>query len=187
MFQLIFILLTLLLWIIVTIYWIVSAQKVERGHKGNEIFSFIKLIGSAIIIYLPLSTGGLIAVHFFTTTFLSEIAGTVLCVVGTMIMIRSREYLSKNWSGNVVIQEGHTLSKNGPYQYVRHPIYAGGLLAMLATAIVTAQIFGFIWVLFCTFGLNLKIRKEEELLTKQFPGEYQRYQKEVKKMIPYIW
>jgi protein-S-isoprenylcysteine O-methyltransferase Ste14 len=70
---------------------------------------------------------------------------------------------------------------------VRHPIYSGGLLAMCGSAIVLGQIFGFIWVLFCAFGLTMKIKQEENLLTKQFPDEYPLYKKQVKKLIPFIW
>ena len=85
--------------------------------------------------------------------------------------------VGKIWSGNVIIQQEYNLSRSGPYKYVRHPIYSGGLFAMLASAIIVGQIFGFIWVAFCIFGLNLKINKEEALLTKEFPIEYSIYKK----------
>ncbi len=182
-----FILLTIPFWIFVILYWIVSARKVGKDHKGNELFSFIKLIGSALIIYLPLFTGGLIATELFVTTFMIKFCGTILCIVGILIMIWARQHLDKNWSGNVIIQQGHSLSRSGPYKYVRHPIYSGGLLAMFASAIVLGNIFGFIWVLFCAFGLILKSKQEEELLIKQFPDEYPLYKKQVKMLIPFIW
>ena len=140
-----------------------------------------------MIIYLPLLTDGFIATEFFATTFTSGLFGTILCVIGILIMVWAREYLGKNWSGNVIIQQGHSLSRNGPYRYVRHPIYSGGLLAMFASAIVVGQIFGFIWILFSAFGLIMKIKQEENLLTKQFPNEYPLYKKHVKKLIPFIW
>ena len=178
---------TISLWIFVTLYWILSARKIGNDHKGNETFSFIKLIGSALIVYLPLLTGGFIDAKIFDKTNFSAISGTLICMIGILLMIWAREHLGKNWSGNVVIQREHSLSVSGPYKYVRHPIYSGGLLAMLGSAIVIGQIFGFIWVLFCGFGLSMKIRKEEDLLTKQFPELYPRYKKQVKKLIPFIW
>jgi protein-S-isoprenylcysteine O-methyltransferase Ste14 len=58
---------------------------------------------------------------------------------------------------------------------------------MFASAIIVGQIFGFIWVVFCIWGLNVKINKEEALLTKEFPNEYPIYKKQVKRLIPFIW
>jgi len=140
-----------------------------------------------MIIYLPLLTGGFIAKEFFATNFISELVGTFISVWGIAMMIWARQNLGKNWSGNVVIQQAHTLSKNGIYKFIRHPIYSGGLFAMLGSAIVVGQIFGFIWIIFCAFGLNMKIKQEENLLTKKFPNEYPLYKKQVKKLIPFIW
>jgi protein-S-isoprenylcysteine O-methyltransferase Ste14 len=185
--DLVFIFLTLSFWVLITLYWILSARKVGTNHKGNEIFSFIKLIGSALIIYLPLLTGSFIATKLYITSFLTGLIGSVLCFMGVLIMVWAKEHLGKNWSGNVIIQQEHSLSRSGPYKYVRHPIYSGGLFAMFASAIIVGQIFGFIWVVFCIWGLNVKINKEEALLTKEFPNEYPIYKKQVKRLIPFIW
>lgn len=183
----VFIFLTIFLWVFVILYWIVSARNADKEHKGSETFSFIKLIGSALVMYVPLLIGGFIATQLFTPTFTSELLGTVLCSVGILIMILARQALGKNWSGDVVIQQKHSLSKTGPYKYVRHPIYSGGLLAVFASAIVIGQIFGFVWALFGAFGLSMKVKQEEDLLTKQFPNKYPLYKKQVKKLIPFIW
>lgn len=185
--EIVFVFLTIIFWILVTGYWIVSARKIGQGHRGNEIFSFIKLIGSALIIYLPLLTGTFLATKLYTTHFLTGVIGSALCLSGILIMVWAREHLGKNWSGNVILQQGHSISKDGPYKYIRHPIYSGGLLAMLVSAVVVGQIFGFVWVLFCIFGLNVKINKEEDLLTGQFPDEYPQYKKYTKKLVPFIW
>jgi|ERR1035437_3248872 protein-S-isoprenylcysteine O-methyltransferase Ste14 len=186
--QTIFIITTISLWVIVTVYWIVSSKTISsENHRGKELFSFLKLIGSSLIIYFPLLTGGLISTSLFQTSLTSGLTGLTFCILGIAIMVWARQHLGKNWSGNVTIQQGHTISRSGPYEYVRHPIYSGGLLAMCGSAIVLGQIFGFIWVLFCAFGLTMKIKQEENLLTKQFPDEYPLYKKQVKKLIPFIW
>lgn len=182
-----FIFLTIFFWVLITLYWIVSARRLGKEHRGNEIFSFIKLIGSALIIYLPLLTGSFIAAKLYVSGFLTGIIGGIICIAGLLIMVWARAHLGKNWSGNVIVQQEHSLSRSGPYQYVRHPIYSGGLLAMLGSAIMAGQIFGFIWVLFCAFGLIRKSGQEEKILTEQFPEEYPLYKKQVKGLIPFIW
>lgn len=109
----IFIVLTIFLWFFVIFYWIISTRNADREHKGNETFSFIKLIGSALIIYIPLLTGGFIATKLFTPTFISELLGTILCIIGILIMIWARQNLGKNWSGDVILQQEHSLSRSG--------------------------------------------------------------------------
>ncbi len=184
--QTIFIIATILPWIIVTVYWIIFSKATSDNHKGKENFSFIKLIGTFLIIYLPLLTGGLIATSLFKTSLTSGLIGLTFCVFGIGIMVWARQHLAKNWSGNVILQKEHTLTKDGPYKFVRHPIYSGGLLAILGSAIVMGQIFGFAWALFCSVGLIMKIRKEEILLSSKFPAEYLLYKKQTKMLIPFV-
>jgi protein-S-isoprenylcysteine O-methyltransferase Ste14 len=102
-------------------------------------------------------------------------------------MIWARQSLGQNWSGAVVLQEEHTLTRDGPYRFVRHPIYSGGLLAMLGSALVLGQAFDFVWVAFCAFGLIRKAGQEEGLLSGKFPAEYVLYKKQTKMLIPFIW
>lgn len=179
--------LTFILWLGITLYWIISAVNISGGHRGSEIFSFIKLIGSALIIYLPLPFGGSFATQLFSPTLLTGLIGISLCLTGIALMAWSRVHLGRNWSGNVIIQQGHKLISNGPYKYIRHPIYSGGLLAMLATAMVVGYIFSFLWVAFCVLGLVMKMREEEKLLSEQFPSEYPLYKKRTKMLVPFVW
>jgi len=117
----------------------------------------------------------------------TEIIGTLICLAGILVMVWAREHLGRNWSGNVIIQQEHSLIKDGPYQFVRHPIYSGGLFAMLGSAIVLGQVFAFAWVLFCAFGLIMKSKQEEVLLSNQFPKEYLEYKKRVKMLVPGVF
>lgn len=185
--QIIFIATSIGLWVMVTLYWVISSKPDSTGHRGSEIFSFIKLGGSALAIYLPLLTGGYIAALIFQPGFVSGIVGLILCIAGIATMVWARVHLGKNWSGNVVLQQGHQLIKHGPYKYVRHPIYSGGLLAMLGSAIILGMIFGFGWVLFCALGLVRKMYLEEDLLQTQFPAEYAEYREQSRMFIPFIW
>jgi len=169
--RILFILITVALWVLITIYWVISSRRVPANHRGNEIMSFVKLVGSSFIMYVPLLTGGLLATSLFETSLATEITGTMICLAGILVMVRAREHLGRNWSGNVIIQQEHSLIKNGPYRLVRHPIYSGGLCAMLGSAIVLGQIFAFAWALFCTFGLVMKSKQEEALLSNQFPED----------------
>lgn len=81
-------------------------------------------------------------------------------------------------------KENPELVTSGPYAYVRHPIYAGILLAMLGSAIAASVV----WVIPLTlFGAYFvySARREEELMTRQFPAEYSAYMKRSSMLLPW--
>ena len=182
-----FISLTLALWLILIVYWLIAARINSRTSFSSELFSFVKLIGSTILVYLPLLTNGILASRLYQPNIWLEIAGAVIVAVGVFLAIWARGLLGKNWSGSVVIQNEHHLITDGPYRFVRHPIYLGGLLAMFGSCLVLGQVFGFAYSLLSTLGLAMKSRQEDALLAKQFPDEFSDYQQQVKMLLPYLY
>lgn len=47
--------------------------------------------------------------------------------------------LGKNWSMPVIIRDDHTLITNGPYRYVRHPMYSTIFVWALAYFLISAN------------------------------------------------
>jgi protein-S-isoprenylcysteine O-methyltransferase Ste14 len=177
--------LTLGLWSIFIIYWLIAARNNSQTSFSSEIFSFLKLIGSALLIYLPLLTGGILAARLYPSTIWFNIAGIIACTAGVCLAIWSRIVLGKNWSGRVMLQKAHQLVQDGPYGLVRHPIYLGCLLAMFGSCLVLGQIFGFAYFALSIFGFTRKSKQEEALLVQQFPNEYSQYKRRVKMLFPY--
>ena len=113
-------------------------------------------------------------------------AGPALTIAGLGFMAWSRVALGRNWSATVTIKQDHALVISGPYAIVRHPLYAGVLLAMLGTAIFFGQIRGFIAFCLTFGGWWLKSRTEEGFMVEHFGAPYRRYQGRVKALIPYV-
>ena len=158
-----------------TIYWLITARTNSQTSFSSELLPLTKLIGSALIVYLPLAIGGIFATKLYKNNSWIESIGTFVCMMGVGLAIWARNILGKNWSGNVTIQKEHHLIEDGPYRLVRHPIYLGVLMAMLGSSLVIGQIFGLAFFIFSAFGLWVKSRQEETLLAKQFPNEFSRY------------
>ena len=182
-----FICLNLALWLILIVYWIIAARINSQTSFSTEIFSFVKLTGSAILVYLPLLTNGILASRLYPQNIWLEIAGTVVVATGVFLAIWARSLLGKNWSGRVMLQNAHYLVTEGPYRFVRHPIYLGGLFAMFGSSLVLGQVFGFAYSILSTFGLAIKSRQEDALLAKQFPDEFPEYKQQVKMLLPYLY
>jgi len=100
--------------------------------------------------------------------------------------VLARVHLAGNWSATVTIKENHTLVRDGPYRYVRHPIYVGILLAIVCTAMSGNEWRVVLAVAIAVAAVWRKLRLEERWLTETFGEEYRRYRKEVRALIPFV-
>ncbi|HEY1792573.1 MAG TPA: isoprenylcysteine carboxylmethyltransferase family protein [Opitutaceae bacterium] len=114
-------------------------------------------------------------------------AGAALLLAGLAFTAWARVCLGRNWSGQVTLKQGHRLIRRGPYALVRHPIYTGLLLAFLGTAVALDEYRGLLAVLIALQSFVRKYRLEERWLTEEFGGEYERYKREVKALVPGVF
>lgn len=104
-------------------------------------------------------------------------------VLGTVWAFRS---LGRNITSSVVTRVDHALVTTGPYRWVRHPLYAAGLLLHVALALLLSS-----WLValagLATLGFILpRIRREEEHLAARFGEAYQEYRRRTGALIPRI-
>lgn len=64
--------------------------------------------------------------------------GFVLLASGTLLRIACYRHLSRSYTFELSLKNDHRLITNGPYAWVRHPAYTGGMLF---------QAGGFLWLL----------------------------------------
>ena len=93
--------------------------------------------------------------------------------------------LGKQWSIAARVVDGHELITHGPYQIVRHPIYAGMLGLVVATGVVLSA-----WpalaggIILFVLGTWVRIAIEERLLRGTFGAIYEQYASQVPALIP---
>jgi len=176
------------LWLALILYWLFLAF----GNKKNR----FKQSRSSRIVYLVITVGVVYAIThvrqlritLLPTTPATQITGILLCATGIAIAVWARHILGTNWSGIVTLKQDHTLIRNGPYRYVRHPIYSGIIVAAAGSFLaVLPTLQGVISLIFIFLGLRLKSRLEERVLTREFPDEYPRYCREVKALVPFVY
>ncbi len=98
--------------------------------------------------------------------------GGFAAVILLIWMFRS---MGANITDTVVTRRAHTLITNGPYRWIRHPLYSFGGLLFLCMSLVTS-----IWLipLFAIPTSVILIQRtsiEEQILRSRFDDEYQRY------------
>ncbi len=112
--------------------------------------------------------------------------GILLTVTGMSLAVWARVFLGKNWGFPRTLKQGHELVTSGPYTLVRHPIYAGMLVALFGSALVVGIIWLFPFVVLGVYFVH-SAKVEEKLLTRQFPDQYPNYMKRTKMLIPFLF
>ncbi len=98
-------------------------------------------------------------------------------------VLRENTYLSRT----VEVQENQKVINTGLYGVVRHPMYMVTVLLFLSMPLVLGSVLSFVIMLTYIPIIMVRIRNEEEVLTKGLPG-YAEYKSTVKyRLIPFIW
>ncbi len=104
-------------------------------------------------------------------------SGFALVIAGLALLSWAHQTLSASFSGNLEIREQHKLVTNGPYRWIRHPIYAAIILWSAGLALITANWFiAFIPLAFALFFI-LRVPDEEKMMVEAFGDEYRDYMK----------
>lgn len=113
--------------------------------------------------------------------------GVPVAVAGLALLQWSHQTLSRNWSDTPRLVEEQVLITDGPYRWIRHPIYTAFLLIMSATLLLTANwLIGFLWIGLTAIDVASRIRFEEDLLARNFDGQYQTYARTTGRLLPRI-
>ena len=118
-------------------------------------------------------------------------AGTYVLAVVVLLGISftwwARIHLGRFWSNAITQKEDHRIVDTGPYGLVRHPIYTGQIIALLASGIAIATWTALLGVVLISFGEWQKARMEERFLTAELGAEaYGPYCRRVPMIVPFL-
>jgi protein-S-isoprenylcysteine O-methyltransferase Ste14 len=178
----------LALWISFIVYWAVSARGAKRtvGRRAwwREGALRLAIVGLVLLaVRIPAARHVLREARLPVGAF-AGIAATLLCALGLGLAVWARVHLGRNWGLPMSRKEDPDLVTTGPYAAIRHPIYAGLLLAMLGSAIGR----GLFWLLLLVaVGAYFvaSARREEAFMLEQFPAAYAAYRARTKMLLPF--
>jgi protein-S-isoprenylcysteine O-methyltransferase Ste14 len=178
------------IWIAFLLYWRVKARYTKATQRlepvASRIVRALVFLCAIALLVLPRIPLPWLYRTFLPSGLWSFFLGAVLAALGLLFAVWAREYLGANWSHAVTVKQDHQLITNGPYAFVRHPIYTGLLAGFLGSVIALAQLRGLI--AFALFSLTLwaKLRIEEEWMRGQFGASYEAYSHRVASVVPFI-
>ena len=124
----------------------------------------------------------------FVTQSTASIVGLAMIILGILIRAWAIVTLRKYFTVNVTVREDHRLIRTGPYRLLRHPSYTGALLSFYGFALAIENLWGaLIVILPITYAFFVRMRVEEAVLRAAFPEDYPAYERETRRLIPFIY
>ncbi len=128
----------------------------------------------------------IVMVVFARPTVASLVAGFAVLVLGELVRFWgvSIAGAETRTTGNV---GGTFLITNGPFAYVRNPLYLGNMLLYAGIGIMSMALFPWllaIAVVWFYVQYYLIVTKEEEYLAERFGAPYDEYRKDVRRFLP---
>jgi protein-S-isoprenylcysteine O-methyltransferase Ste14 len=115
----------------------------------------------------------------------ATIAGSVLAIAGVALLLAALIRLGSGLTPMPYPKANATLVQTGPYRFVRHPMYAGGIAIAYGWAFLVHGWLTLFYASALLVFLEIKATREERWLVEKFPG-YPEYQRRVRKLIPFI-
>jgi protein-S-isoprenylcysteine O-methyltransferase Ste14 len=103
--------------------------------------------------------------------------------VGVFFVFRENSFSS----ATIEVSADQRVISTGPYAWVRHPMYAAGLVMLLGIPIALGSAWGVLVVIAITPALIWRLVDEEDFLTRNLSG-YREYRDRVRyRLVPFVW
>jgi protein-S-isoprenylcysteine O-methyltransferase Ste14 len=137
-------------------------------------------------LWIPLPVGWSESTARFLALF-----GLSVYMAGCAFVLWARRTLGRMWglstSQQVKLLDDHQLIQDGPYAFVRHPMYFGWWVAMFGLTLLYP-----VWMIFLLFVFSVisfigRARREEKALAERFGDQWAGYKVHTKFLIPFIY
>jgi protein-S-isoprenylcysteine O-methyltransferase Ste14 len=117
-----------------------------------------------------------------------SVCTVALAVASVWLVASAVRTLGRQWALAARLVEGHKLITEGPYGFVRNPIYTGMLGMLVATGLAMEHWVALdVAVVLFAVGLVIRVRSEEKLLRAAFGKEFEEYARRVPAVLPGIY
>ena len=191
-------------WILLLLYGVLVAGVVawwkkhspdllkERMSHNKDAKSWDKLIMLiySLLLIIALAIPGLDAVRFrwSSVPFAAKVLGFLgyLPSLGFALWaMKENAFLSD--VARIQRERGHAVCRSGPYRFVRHPMYAGVILAFLCFPLSLGSLYAYIPISLIAILFILRTSLEDRMLRNELPG-YKEYARDVRfRLLPGVW
>ena len=111
--------------------------------------------------------------------------GAVIAGFGLGLFSWSHQALGQNWTMVLALSNEHELVQNGPYRYVRHPMYSAFFIIGFGFLMLSANwLIGTIYLVPLTLMYRFRVSWEEKMMADRFGAAYLDYMKRTGRLLP---
>lgn len=144
------------------------------GTRGEGWFA-AQLVITALVVFPPSPLQGVV-----------DTCGWLMVLAGFGMMVAGQQSLGQNLTPLPKPRESNQLVTSGIYNYCRHPMYGGLVLAGFGLTLAMGNEVRMVMALLAFFIISEKASYEEKFL-EELHHDYADYKKRTKKLIPYIF
>lgn len=145
--------------------------------------------------YLPAILNVLSAIAVFLVSFLADwhvpmskgmakVLGLTIVYAGMALVVWAALHIKEAMAG-MVEPRLEVLVRNGPYRFVRHPVYLGTAIALAGVTIVLRSWLGILGVFLLFLPTELhRAKLEEQALARKFGAEWESYARQTNFFLP---
>ena len=112
-----------------------------------------------------------------------------LCVTAAFIFVLWAMNVNTHFEATVRIQKDrdHRVCSSGPYRIIRHPGYAGAILAVFGSPLLLGSGWAFVPAAMTVVLFIIRTYLEDRTLQKELPGYREYSQVTQYRLLPYVW
>jgi len=163
-----------------------SGEAISRNVDGRVMMTLIRLGGLALwlspLVYL-INPGWMTWSKMGLPEWIRGLGVVIgaLCVIGIYWLFSS---IGSGITPTSATRNQHVLVTNGPYRWVRHPLYTVGTALFLAFGMMADNWFIAALGMLTFILMAIRTPKEEANLIAKFGGEYREYMKRTGRFLP---
>lgn len=163
-----------------------SGEKISRRQEGMPIMVLLRLFGFSTWIGLLIYMVNPAWMRWSSLSLPSgsRWIGALFGAATASLIYWMFNSLGANVTDTVAIRKDHALVTDGPYRWVRHPMYSATFLAVVGFSLLTANWFIALTGLIALTLLVARTPVEERQLIEKFGDQYRQYMKRTGRFFP---
>ncbi|MGH8399505.1 MAG: methyltransferase family protein [Gammaproteobacteria bacterium] len=163
-----------------------SKQGAVKRDRGSHLALILSLTaGMVVAVYcvqdIPSTTITWLQIPLFWT-------GIVLMLAGVAFRWYAIRMLGRFFTRDVATRADQVVVEAGPYHWIRHPSYSGGLLTALGFGLALTNWLALLAILCgALIGYAYRVHVEERALCEALGDAYRDYMRRTKRFIPFVW
>jgi protein-S-isoprenylcysteine O-methyltransferase Ste14 len=156
----------------------------QEGKLSAVLWSILSIFWISFMLLYVILNPELIMLFAIPLPIWLRWIGVGLGVVAILLLFWIHQTIGEYWIAYLDLRENHQLVTNGPYRWVRHPMYSQSIILLTALSLVSANLLMMLCSVITIILIFNRIPKEERMMIERFGEEHRDYMKHTGRLLP---